>query len=390
MPLLHDLRQRRDERRATIDQILTRAAQEERDLTADEARDHQAAVTELRDLDDRVEELLSDQVAELRAARARHETPIENRGGLLLGNEIRALTTIDTNGGTAFSPGEYASYFLDRLAAQSVLLRSGVRTIRTTRDTLTVPKWISDTTAAFYAENTAISSSDADADPLTATPRKIAALQALSNEVIADSNPGILDVVQAGLVRSVALKFDWAAFEGTGTAATPDEILGLSGVTGITTDASLGDNGAVPTNLDVIAGAIGTLLENNANPGAIVMHPSVWSVLLKLKEVTSSSNKPLLNDATASTPRQIYGAPVFLSSQLSTTENKGTSTGVCRSIYVYDPAQILAVVREDVRVELDRSRLFNYDSSELRAVMRADVVVPNPAAVVRIEGVKVA
>ena len=60
MPLLHDLRQRRDERRATIDQILTRAAQEERDLTADEARDHQAAVTELRDLDDRVEELLSD------------------------------------------------------------------------------------------------------------------------------------------------------------------------------------------------------------------------------------------------------------------------------------------------------------------------------------------
>jgi hypothetical protein len=44
-------------------------------------------------------------------------------------------------------------------------------------------------------------------------------------------------------------------------------------------------------------------------------------------------------------------------------------------------------MRQDVRVELDRSRLFNSDQSELRAIMRADLVVPNPKAVVRIRGI---
>lgn len=38
-------------------------------------------------------------------------------------------------------------------------------------------------------------------------------------------------------------------------------------------------------------------------------------------------------------------------------------------------------------LELDRSRLFNSDQSELRAKLRGDLIVPNPSAVVRIAGV---
>ena len=39
-------------------------------------------------------------------------------------------------------------------------------------------------------------------------------------------------------------------------------------------------------------------------------------------------------------------------------------------------------------VELDRSRLFNIDASELRGKLRADLIVPNPTAVVPIIGVR--
>jgi hypothetical protein len=62
--------------------------------------------------------------------------------------------------------------------------------------------------------------------------------------------------------------------------------------------------------------------------------------------------------------------PVLLTSQLSITETKGTSTD-CSSIYVVDASQIYGVFRTDARVEVDRSRLFNTDQSEVRAIMRA-------------------
>ena len=54
------------------------------------------------------------------------------------------------------------------------------------------------------------------------------------------------------------------------------------------------------------------------------------------------------------------------------------------SAYVYDASQVVAVLRQDARTELDSSRLFNSDQSELRCTMRADVMVPNPEGGVRV------
>jgi hypothetical protein len=99
-----------------------------------------------------------------------------------------------------------------------------------------------------------------------------------------------------------------------------------------------------------------------------------WRSLIKLKEQTSGNNKPLLAehatspagpvgggaDAGRQSVGSIYGVPVWLSSQLSTTETQGTAT--TSSAYVYDAAQIVAV-------------------------MRADLLVPYPEAVVRISGI---
>ena len=54
---------------------------------------------------------------------------------------------------------------------------------------------------------------------------------------------------------------------------------------------------------------------------------------------------------------------------------------------MFAPGQLVLVRRLDASIELDRSRLFNIDASELRGKLRADLLVPNPSAVVRIEGV---
>jgi len=296
--------------------------------------------------------------------------------GGLFGLELRALAE-SSGAGAVIAPDQWGPGFFDRLAASSVALRSGIRVMRTDRDALHVPRIDADPAAAWTAEGNPITPGDPGYTDLVATPRKLATLTVLSNELIADSNPDVVGLLEMQVARALALKFDLGVFEGSGTAP---EIRGLKNVVGITLDNSLA---AAPANLDVFATAIATLETNNAQATAIVMHPRTWGTLSKLKEGTAANNKPLLQESAGSggqaVDRRIYGVPVYLSSQLSVVEGTAES-----SAYVYDASQVVAVFRQDTRIELDRSRLFNSDQSELRAIMRADLVVPNPLAVVRI------
>jgi HK97 family phage major capsid protein len=311
----------------------------------------------------------------------------EHRAGRWLASELRALTG-GSGTGAAFTPSEFASYFFDLLAAQSVGLRSGFRVVQTDRDSLVVPRNLADQSAAWVAEAGTIGPSDPNADSVTLTPRKLAALTVSSNEVLVDSNPAVLDVVAMQMLRAIALKADLGFYEGSGT---PPEIRGLKNVVGIQT-VSMGANGAQLVNLDQIADAIGLLETANTEAGAIVMHPRSWRTLIKLKEDTAATrNKPLLQDSAGSgsqgVQKSIYGVPVFLSSQLSITETQGTSGAVCSSIYVYAPSEVVVAIRSEARVELDSSRLFNSDQSELRGITRLDMAVPNAPAVCRILGI---
>jgi len=310
------------------------------------------------------------------------------------GDESRALVGSGSTGGGAFTPADMPSAFFDRLAARSVALKSGIVVVRTDRDSVTWPRLTGDVTADWVAEAGTITSTDMAADQVTATPRKLAGLQRASNESLDDSQPQLVGVVEASLMRSVSLRFDLGVYEGTGTAPS---IRGLKNVSGIQT-YSMGTNGLALANLDPFAEALGLLAESNADDedeteGAsaiIVMHPRSWKALLKLKEGTSANNKPLLQQSAGSgsgmIQRSLYGVRVLLSSQLSITETQGTSSNAS-SAYVYRPDQLVAVIRNETRVEVDSSRLFNSDESEIRAIMRADLIVPNPTAVVRILGI---
>jgi HK97 family phage major capsid protein len=378
--LLEELRERRAQARAAADELITRAADEERDLTPDEFRGYTDRTGELREIDDRIEQLQADEVRELRAAAAR---PAGTDDPHPLGTWLTRAITSGSGAGAAFTPAEFPATFFDRLTATSVGLASGFSVITTTRDSVTIPRWTADPSADWVAEAQVIASTDGNADTITATPRKLAGLQRVSNEALADSSPSLFERIGAGLVRSIALRADLGFFEGTGTAP---QIRGLANVAGIGV-VSAGANGGTPANLDLFADAIGTVVEANATPSVIVMHPRTWRTLSKVKETSGSAMPVLMADGTpGEAPRRsIFGLPVLLSSQLSVTETQGTATNAS-SAYVFDASEVVVVRRQDVAVEIDRSRLFNSDESEIRAITRMDLVVPNPAAVVRITG----
>lgn len=360
--------------------LLDRAAAEGRDLTAEEeARFDEILAAETRDR-------RTNDTFDPRSLRARTDRQgVEARAGAWLAGELRSLAE-GSGPGAAFSPTEFASTFFDLLAPESQLLRAGIRVIRTDREELKVPHLKADPAVGFFAEGATITAADPDADVITATPRKLAGRVELTNELIADSDPAILNVLASQLIRAIANAWDVQALEGSGM---PPAIRGLANVSGIQT-VSMGTNGAAPTNLDPFADAIGLLAQENAEPRAIFMHARTWGTLAKLKELPSGSNKPLLQESAGSgsqgLERRLYGLPVYLVAS-SITETQGTSSDAS-SAYVVDTTEVVAVMRQDARVELDSSRLFDKDSSEVRVTHRADLVVPNPKAVVRILGLR--
>lgn len=301
------------------------------------------------------------------------------------GGQLRALG-VGSGSGSYLVPPMYLLDYFDRLRARSVGLASGFTVIPIDRDELHVPRLTASMTAAWTAEGGTISTSDPTVDEVVATPRKLAALATISNELRRDAPVELLQMIFDDLASGLALKLDLGFFEGSGT---PPEIDGLKNVSGIQ-EVSMGTNGAALTNLDPFADAISLLETENAQATAVVMHPRSWQALLKLKEQTTGNNKPLLQESagagTAGVQRAIYGVQVFLSSQLSITETQGSASNAS-SAYVYEAARIVAVRREELLIEVDGSRLFNSDQSEIRAISRWDVAVPNVKAVCRVKGI---
>lgn len=85
----------------------------------------------------------------------------------------------------------------------------------------------------------------------------------------------------------------------------------------------------------------------------------------------------------------MYGIGVWTTAALSITETRGTATNTS-SVYLFSVATNVGpaiVRRQDATVELDRSRLFDRDASEVRGKARATLLVPYPLAVARIVGI---
>jgi len=314
-----------------------------------------------------------------------------------------------TGYGAALSPVEYGQAFFDLLAPLSVGLASGFTVIDTHLSALKLPALSADPGASWTPEGAIINEIDPGAAYVTATPKKLAALVTASNEVLVDSSPAALGVLEHQLARSLSLGLDAGFFTGTGTGA---QIRGLKNVSGIQT-LSMGTNGGSLSNFDVFAQALGLLESANAyGPYAIVMHPAVWKDLLQIKELASNSNKPVLDwpaGITSEVQKQIYGIPVHLSSQLATNETQGTANNTT-SMWVYQPDQVVVVRRQPqdivagrgiggnmltaslagdngAVIAIDGGAFFTSDQTAIRATLRADMIVPNPQAVVRIQGV---
>ncbi len=270
-------------------------------------------------------------------------------------------TTPTVNG---LLPDQHGALVVQPAIDASIFARIAT-TVTTSSTEYRIPIVSADPTAAWVAEGAEITPSDPTLQELVVAPSKVAGLTIISRELADDSDPAAAQVVGDGLARDIARRIDQAAFAGLAAPAPA----GLSTLSG--TQAYV--NAGAFSNLDFAAQAISKAETVGATVTAFVTSPATALALATIKTATGSNQPVLGADATSATSRQIIGVPMYVSQYVA-----------ANTLWAIDQSRVWLVVRDDTKVEADRSVYFTSDRVAVKATMRAGFGFVHPQAVVKV------
>lgn len=274
------------------------------------------------------------------------------------------LLTSPSGGTHGLLPDEIGALIVQPVRAKSVALRVA-SVVTTISHEYRVPIVEGDAGAAWVAEAGEIVASDAAFDELVVRPQKVAGLSIISRELAEDSAPSAQQLVGEGLAQSIATKID-AAFFGNTIENGPSGLLSVTGVQTV-------DTGGTIANTDPFAHALSLAETVGAAVTSFIANPATVLELSKVKKQTGS-NEPLLGyDASQPTQRQVLGVPLIPSPAVAVGD-----------VWAIPQIKVLVVLRDDVRLEVDRSRYFETDRIGIKATMRVGIAFPHAAAIVRL------
>ncbi|TYR66168.1 MULTISPECIES: phage major capsid protein [Streptomyces] len=243
-------------------------------------------------------------------------------------SELRAMAEGTATAGGHLVPTPTAGQLIDRARNVSRVFQAGATTVPMDSQTLKVPRLTGSSAPAWRNENAAIAEGDLTLDAVTLTARSMAFLVKMSRELIEDSDPSIVGVVERDLAAQVALELDRVALRGTGTAPQPRGVLNQTGVT-VTTH---GANGALIAadgfNYDALIDAQAAIRAFNHEPTGVITAPRTEQGLAKLKDAEGRYLQPPAGLLTRYPTNQV---PIDLT--------VGTSTD-CSEVYTGDWAQL--------------------------------------------------
>lgn len=263
---LTETRQAKAAKVASARALVAKAEQENRQLTAEEAKSFDTLKTEIVDLEgqesraaflaeaertmqgtpiagngDTVHNLES-RVSLLRVlqagmegralagAEAEYAQETERRTGRkakgiyvpmsLLEKRVNTTTSADDLVGTDHRADQYIGPLRNALLARSL----GVRVLSGLRGDVSIPKYGTGTTTGWVAENNALSPSDMTFDNVGLTPKHVGGLSEMSRQLIQQSDPSIEQLLRDDLAFGVAKAIDSALIWGGG-ANEPDGVI---------------------------------------------------------------------------------------------------------------------------------------------------------------------
>jgi HK97 family phage major capsid protein len=256
--------------------------------------------------------------------------------------------------GHGITPEQWAAMVLEHLSAQSVVLASGATRVDTPYRVVHIPRVKTDGTAAWYSEAETLTAGEPTGDELVLTPKKVAAITTLSNEVVNDSSPSVLDAVGTSMTRAVALQADAGILTGAGGKA-PSGIYNQAGNHVV----------SATVTIDSLIEAAGKIAAVGGQARAAYLNPADHTKLMLEKD---AQKRPLLTpDYSGGPSSTIYGLALWHTPAITA----GTAL-------VVDPAQIVVAVRQDASVAVSADASFTSDAAICRVIARLDCGVNDP------------
>jgi HK97 family phage major capsid protein len=227
---------------------------------------------------------------------------------------------------------------------------------------------ISLTTAAGWVAELAVKpeSTSMALASITASVFTAAGLATISNQLLADSNPDVDNLVIADLAKRLTALEETAFLNGSGTNQ-PLGILNTPGIsaTSLTSTSVSGTAGL----LDAVLDSIMKVQSNHGQPSAIVMHPRTWTRIIKDRDANGVWTIDPREDRVGSRPTggTLFGVRVVLSNRIPT--NLGTGTNESRVI-VGDFSEALILDRQGITVDESPHVYFTSNQTVFRAEMR--------------------
>jgi HK97 family phage major capsid protein len=203
--------------------------------------------------------------------------------GLLRGLEKRIISTTTPAagpGGNIIATVWDTTQWVDALRANVAVRALGARVLSDLTANLNLPRLKLPAVTGWFAENSAIPTSDEEFDDVLLRPKHAGAIVSFSRNMMQQAlNPGIEAIVRNDLAMVLARAVDTAAVSGAGDAVTP---------LGIVTDPAVANVGtaAAPT-YDLLVDVTSLLAERNALAGSLGWLGDAWvrGGLLKLKDL---------------------------------------------------------------------------------------------------------
>jgi len=284
---------------------------------------------------------------------------------------------LGTTGGFLVPP-EQDRTLIEYIRAKTVVRgMPGIRTYNMKSNILEMPRMDSGATASWGAENTAITSSAVNFGQVQMILRKCVGLVRISNELIEDADPSIVDMINRDLTEEVAKRVDIGLLEGTGG----DQPLGIYYQPRI----NWTDLGSSP-DFDDFYDALYQVRLHNHEVNAWVSHPRLENTLLKLRTGDSQYLRPYVEGVSGNEPRlpRLMGLPIYYTTNIPITGRDSTDDSYCIGA---DWSQIIIGDHNGLRLEASREDRFEYDQTTVRAVYRVGIMLRHPEAVVLIKGI---
>lgn len=297
------------------------------------------------------------------------------RTGEVMDKKVMARGT-DGAGGYLV-PEEFRSEVIRKMAASTVMRRSGATSFTISGDAIDIPVLDGEGSGQWIGENTQYAESDPTFDNVRLTPHKYARMVRTSYELLEDSAINVADLLSSIFANDFSAAEDLAFLDGNGV------------------DRPLGLNRAALTQVAPVAGEniVASLrrliyaLPKQYRAGAKFYLNG--AIMQQIALAVDANGRPLWQESVQEgEPGRILGYPIFESDALPTydIDGAGAGTALGADVIFGNPSYYYIADRQGMRLQRSDDRFFEYGQIAFRSDMRVDGKVALPDGFVKLVG----